>query len=118
MQHQHAVLAMAGPAEAAEFYALMIGWAALAIIGVVTAIGFWKPFWTPACIAAGLTILTTLLFLPWQAFAALTAKELEDPDVQAWVDSWRQFGVAWIIAVVAVVTCLATVKIRRTRRAA
>jgi hypothetical protein len=114
--HQAAVLAMAGPAEAAEFFSLMIGWAALILIGVATAIGFWKLSWIWAGIAVVLAALTTILFLPWQAFAPLTVADLQDSDVQSWVQSWRYFAVAWmIVGMAAVVTCLGSVRVRPMR---
>src|SRR5690349_12949625 len=91
---------MAGPAEAAESYALMIGYAGLLLLGLAAAVGLFARSRVAAGIAGALAVVLALMFTPWEAFRPF---ESADPDVHSWVAAWRQFGWWWGFAVAAAV---------------
>jgi hypothetical protein len=109
------MLAMAGPAEAGEFLGLLIGWAALTVIGAVTAFTFYTSSWLPAGLATIILLITTVLFMPWQAFASLSPAEASDPDSQYWIGNERLFFAGWVMVVLAVAASYAWVRARRVR---
>jgi hypothetical protein len=108
---------MAGMAEQAFAGGLLVGSIWLALIGIATAVAFWKQSMMSAVVATYFALLFTVLFTPWSAFAPLSKESLEDPDMQYWTGSYQILGVVWVIVVVAVLTSLVTVQIRRSRRA-
>ncbi len=115
MHHWGTILAMAGPAEAGEFFGLLISWAVLAVIGAVTAFTFYTSSWLPAGLATILLVIATILFRPWQAFASISPAEASDPDVQYWVGNERLLFGGWVVAVLAVGASYVWVKVRRVR---
>ncbi len=116
MQHS-GFIALAGIAEQAYAFELLIGFIALVLVGIAVCIAFWRQSWVAAIVATVLVGLVTLLFMPWWAFMQLSAEDAQDPDVVEWTGNYRVFGVAWIVAVLAAVASLVVVKMRRSRRA-
>jgi hypothetical protein len=89
---------MAGLAEAAELYSLMIGYAGLLLLGLMAAAGLFTRSRVASGITLALAFLLTLMFTPWEAFKPL---ESGDPDVHDWVAAWRSFGWWWGFTVAA-----------------
>jgi hypothetical protein len=109
---------MAGMAEAAQHVTLMIAWGGLLIASIAAFVAFTKRSWIPVVISAVAVAGVTILFMPWNAFAAVSAEDLEDPDVVHWVSAWRVMASAWILVVLLALAAAVVVKVRRSRRAA
>jgi hypothetical protein len=69
---------MAGMAEGAEQFALMIAWGGLLVAAIAAFVAFTRRSWIPVFISAIVLAGVTILFMPWNAFATVSAKELAD----------------------------------------
>jgi heme/copper-type cytochrome/quinol oxidase subunit 2 len=107
----HITISMAGLAEAAFCYGLLIIAAILLLVGGLLAFAWWKGSAIAATIACILVLLVGLLLQPWSAFAPPTTA---DPDEAYWLVRFRVASVVWAFFFVAGVACLTTV-IRRRR---
>ncbi|MGA2175822.1 MAG: hypothetical protein ABSH38_12660 [Verrucomicrobiota bacterium] len=107
----HMVLAMAGLAEAAFFYGLLLIAAVLLVVAGLLALAWWKQSTIAATIACVLVLLVGLLLQPWTAFAPPTSN---DPDEAYWLVWIRVASAIWALLVVAGAACLTKV-IRRRR---
>jgi hypothetical protein len=96
---------MAGPAEAAESFVLLIGYGGLLLLGLAAGIALFARSRGAAGVALIVAFLVTLLFMPWEAFRP---SQSDDPDVHYWLETWRGFGWWWGVAVAA--TLVATVR--------
>ena len=105
------VVAMAGFAEAAEFYGLLFVAGVLLVIAGLLALAWWKQSMIAAMLALGLLILPGLIMQPWTAFDSPTS---DDPDEAYWLVQLRVASMIWGIFVAAAAGCMATV-IRRKR---
>jgi hypothetical protein len=95
---------MAGLAEAGEAFALMIGHAALVLLGLVAAVGLFARSRVVSGIALALAFFLTFLFMPWEAFRPIKSS---DPDVHHWIAVWRDFAWWWGFTVAAsVLACV------------
>ncbi len=105
------VFAMAGLAEAAVFYGLLIVGGILLVAAGLLALAWWKQSAMTATIAFVLVILDGLLLQPWSAFAPSIS---DDPDEASWLVRLRIASVIWGLFVVIAASCLAMI-IRRRR---
>jgi len=96
-------LAMAGFAEAAEFYTLIIFSGALLITAGLLALAWCKRWLLAAVPAAFICVLIGVVLRPWQQFAPLISN---DPDEYYWVSRWRGFALCWIALCAAALTCI------------
>ena len=94
---------MAGLAEAAAFYGLLIIGAILVIVGGLLALAWWKRWPIAAGIACGLWLVTGLLLQPWSAFHP--AEFADDPDEIYWLIRWRAASVIWAVILLAGIAC-------------
>jgi hypothetical protein len=87
------IIAMAGLAEAAALYGLLIVAAALLLVGGLLALA-WRKHWpVVAGMACGLCLLIVLLFQPWSAFHS--PQFPDDPDEIYWLIRYRIAAVVW-----------------------
>jgi hypothetical protein len=97
------MIAMAGFAEAAEFYALVIFSGALLLGAVLVALA-WSKRWILAAIpACMICVATGFLVQPWQALAGPLTN---DPDEADWIFRWRVFGFFWTALCLAGIACV------------
>lgn len=117
MLHQITPLGMAGLAEAAEEFALMIAWGGVLFAAIATFVAMSKRSWIPVLLSVIVVAGVTVLFMPWTIFAKVSAGASEDPDVRYWFDAWRVLAIGWIIVVVLTVSSAVVVAVKRSRRA-
>jgi hypothetical protein len=96
---------MAGLAEAAMFYGLLIIGGVLLLVGGLLAFAWWKCSPIAATIALVLVIFVGLLLQPWRAFAPPTTT---DPDEAYWLVRLRIASAVWTVFLIAGVACLVT----------
>jgi|SRR6516165_3418914 hypothetical protein len=102
----HITFAMAGLAEAAIFYGLLIIGGVLLLAGGMLAFAWWKRSPFAATIALVLVIIVGLLLQPWTAFAPPTTT---DPDEAYWLVRLRVASAVWTVFLITGVACLVTV---------
>ena len=107
------ILALAGLAEEAIFFDLVIASAGLLLILLLTAVSLcvrsWKLGLIPLALLLGFTVLST----PWTAFQPVQSN---DSDVHYWVSQYRILGVFWGLAVAGVVASLAAAWVNRHKK--
>ena len=108
---------MAGLAEAAEEFALMIAWGGLLVAAIAAFVAMSKRSWFPLLLSVITVGGVTALCMPWTTFTAVSAEALKDPDVAYWLEAWRVLSVGWILAVVLTVVSAVVVKVRRSSKA-
>lgn len=86
------IIAMAGLAEAGEFYGLVIFTGALLIAAALLTLACWRSWLIAAMIACAICICVGRFTQPWTQFAPVVT---DDPDVTYWVFRWRVFGIFW-----------------------
>jgi hypothetical protein len=107
----HLTIAMAGLAEAAFLYALLITSAVLLATGALLAFAWWKCSPLAAAIGCFLLLIVGLVLQPWAAFAPATST---DPDATYWLARFRFAAVVWALLFTASAACLTRVMRRRT----
>jgi hypothetical protein len=98
----HGIMAMAGLAEAAEFYGLVIFTGALLVAAVVLTLAWWKQWPLAALIGCVICVFTGFYTQPWNT---LVPEVTGDSDVNYWVFRWRVFGIFWAALCVAGILC-------------
>src|SRR5262245_30262642 len=107
----HPIIAMAGLAEAAAFYGLLIIAGVLIAVSGLLALAWWKRWPVAAGIACMLCLLVGLLLQPWSAFHS---PELPyDPDEIYWLIRWRTASVIWALILLAGIACWSMIVRRR-----
>jgi Na+/melibiose symporter-like transporter len=101
----HGIIAMAGLAEAAEFYGLVIFTGALLIAAGILALAWWKRWWFAALIGCIICLFTGWLTQPWNA---INPPITNDPDESYWLFRWRIFAFFWAALCVVGVACFCT----------
>jgi hypothetical protein len=104
------MIAMAGLAEAAFLYGLLMVGTVLLMVGGLLAFAWWKRSTIAATLACILVFLVGLLFQPWSAFSPRASA---DPDEAYWLVRLRVATVIWALLFVAGPVCLTTVIRRR-----
>jgi hypothetical protein len=92
-------IAMAGLAEAALSYDLVISWAVLVLALVLMVIGLVMRSWKFELVPVVIVLAFTVLCMPWTPFQSV---ETDDPDAVFWVSQYRIQGVFWAVLVLAV----------------
>jgi len=99
-------LAMAGLAEAAILYGLLIIGGIILVAAGLLALSLWKRSLAAVVIACILVLLVGFLLQPWSALSLPTSN---DPDEAYWLSRFRFASVIWALFVVASAACLARV---------
>jgi O-antigen/teichoic acid export membrane protein len=99
------IIAMAGLAEAAEFYSFLIFSGILFAVVGLFALAWTKRWWAAALIGCLVCLMIGFLLQPWTQFAPPTT---DDPD-----EAWRLFSVFWVAIFVGGVACLTAIFRRR-----
>lgn len=107
----HCIIAMAGLAEAAEFYGLLIFTGVLLIAAGLLALGWWKCWPFAALLACVICVLVGWFVQPWQV---LKLPMTADPDQTYWLFRWRVFSGVWAAFCVAGVASLC-ILVRRSK---
>jgi hypothetical protein len=110
----HEFLAMAGLAEAAILYGLLIISGIVLVAAGLLALSWWKRSLVAVVIACILVLLAAFLLQPWSAFSPPTS---DDPDETYWLARFRFASVIWMLFVIASAACLARVlRYRRLKK--
>ncbi|MFO0845942.1 MAG: hypothetical protein U0797_26770 [Gemmataceae bacterium] len=89
---------MAGLAEAAEAFSLLLGYGGLSVVGLAAGVTLLAPSRAGAAVALVVAGTVSLLFLPWEAFWPTPSV---DPDAQHWAAAWHRFALWWCLALAA-----------------
>jgi len=110
----HGFLAMAGLAEAAILYGLLIIGGIVLVAAGLLVLSWWKRSLAAVMIACILVLLAGFLLQPWNALSSPTS---DDPDEAYWLSRFRFASIIWTLFVVASAACLARVmEYRRLKR--
>jgi len=110
----HGFIAMAGLAEAAFFFELLIIGGIVLIAAGLLALSLWKRSLVAVVIACVLILVAGILLQPWAVFSPPTT---DDPDEADWLVRFRIASVIWALFVGASAACLARVlRHRRLKR--
>ena len=107
----HSIIAMAGLAEAAYLYALLIAAAGLAVVAFFLAFAWWRRSTVASTIACLLCLLVGWFLQPWSVFAPPSSN---DSDEAYWLVRWRVASGAWACFCVASLACWRITVRRRT----
>ena len=107
----HSIIAMAGLAEAAIFYALLIVTVILLAVAGLLGLAWWKRWPVAAVIACVLCLVAGFLLQPWSAFHP--PEFPDDPDEIYWLTRWRVASVIWAVIFLAGIACLRMIVRRR-----
>ena len=107
----HVMFAMAGLAEATNYYGLLIIYGGLLAAAGLLALAWWKRSLIAVVIAFVVVLVAGFLLQPWSAFAPPRSN---DPDEAYWIGRFRTASVIWSLNIVAAVACL--IRVIRHRR--
>jgi hypothetical protein len=105
------MIAMAGLAEAAIYYGLLIIYGGFWAVAGLLAWSWWKRSLTTVIIGLVIILVAGFLLQPWSAFAPPTS---DDPDEAYWIGRFRTASVIWSLLLVATAACL--IRVIRHRR--
>jgi hypothetical protein len=88
----HGIIAMAGLAEAAEFYSLVIFSGVLVLVAGLLTLAWWKCWPIAALLGCLVCYFVSLFIQPWHVLAPAIS---DDPDQSYWLFRWRMFAVVW-----------------------
>ncbi len=98
-------LAMAGLAEAGEYFSILFWRGVIGVALLLAVLGFFRRSRNLAWIALVVVVIATVAVQPWTDF--MTHPLPEDPDVIYWLSKWRELSIMLIGA--SVLTVLFTV---------
>jgi hypothetical protein len=109
------IFAMAGLAEAADFFATLIVVGGMCIVGAVMLFAWYRSSWIAALIGFIICLAVGWFFGPWQAIAAQPTIAPPDPDELHWISMWRLIALVWCACFLACVSLFPFI-VRRSKR--
>lgn len=107
------IIAMAGLAEAAIFFQLLIAAVILLVVTGLLALAWWKRSWVATIIGCVFMLIAGALLQPWVVFGP---PDSDDPDEMDLLVKYRIASVIWALLLIAATATV--VRVRKAKREA